>query len=336
MEIRFDPITSRAVIIAEDRAARPCDFVLPEPVDEESNQDCPFCVGNEGQTPGEIDAFRSEGSEADQSGWNVRVVPNKYPAVRQSVSPEPIKYEGPSEHQFLSAIGGFGSHEVIIDTAEHLASVSQLSTAQYTDVLRMYRRRLLDLGQDKRLAYGLIFKNVGPAAGASLVHSHSQLIATPIVPSVIEEELQGAAKYQVRHGRCVWCDLIERARADGRVVMESDRFVAICPYAPRFPLETHVLPTFHVRQFEASTEDLLAEMSEMTVCLIGKIETTLGIIAYNYLIHTSPFDFAETRQYHWHVEIIPRTTSIAGFEWGSGYYINPVPPELAAAKLREV
>ena len=330
MEIRHDPITSRAVIIAEDRAARPCDFVLPEPVGEGANDNCPFCVGNEGQTPGEIDAFREKGSRPDQPGWSVRVVPNKYPAVRQSVSPEPI------QKGFLSSIGGFGSHEVIIDTAEHLASVSQLSPAQYTDVLRMYQRRLLDLSKDRRLAYGLIFKNVGPAAGASLVHSHSQLIATPVVPSVIEEELQGAAKYQVLRGRCVWCDLIERARTEGRVVMETDHFIAACPYAPRFPLETHVLPTMHVRQFEETIEDLLAELSELMVYLIGKIETTLGIIAYNYLIHTSPFDPEENRQYHWHVEIIPRTTSIAGFEWGSGYYINPVPPELAAAKLREV
>ena len=330
MEIRHDPITNRAVIIAEGRAARPSDFVMPRPVEDTSNDGCPFCVGNEDQTPGEIDAFRDEGTKPDRPGWHVRVVPNKYPAVLRTISPEP------SGDRLLSSIGGFGSHEVIIDTTEHLASISQLSIGQYTDVLRMYRRRLLDLSQDERLAYGLIFKNVGPAAGASLTHCHSQLIATPLIPSVIAEEIDGAAKYHVRTGRCVWCGLIERARDDGRVVIETDHFVALCPYAPRFPLETHVLPTFHVRQFEETAEALLAELSEVMVCLIRKIETTLGLSAYNYLIHTAPFDFAEARQYHWHVEVIPRTTSVAGFEWGTGYYINPVPPELAAERLREV
>lgn len=329
MEIRRDPITNRAVIIAEERAGRPCDFVMPELDKNIASEDCPFCVGNENQTPGEIDAFRAEGSEPDRPGWKVRVVPNKFPAVRRTVAPET------SGDRLLSAIGGFGSHEVIVDTTEHRASVSQLSVEQYTDVLRMYRRRLLDLAKDKRLAYGLIFKNVGPAAGASLAHAHSQLIATPVIPSVIAEEIKGAAKYWVRQGSCVWCDLIERAREDGRVVKESEHFIALCPYAPRFPLETHVLPTFHIRQFEETAEDLLAEFSELMVYLIGTIETTLGLSAYNYLFHTAPFDFAEARQYHWHVEIIPRTTSIAGFEWGTGYYINPVPPEVAAERLRE-
>lgn len=329
MEIRHDPITSRAVIIAEDRAARPNDFAMPQLVQNTSNEGCPFCVGKESQTPGEIAAFRADGSKPDQPGWSVRVVPNKYPAVRRTVLPNR------TEDHLLASIGGFGSHEVIVDTAEHLASVSQFSVDQYTAVLRMYRQRLLDLSRDERLAYGLIFKNVGPAAGASLAHSHSQLIATPIIPSVIAEEIQGAAQYQVRQGRCVWCDLIERARTGGRVVKESANFIAVCPYAPRFPLETHVLPTFHVRQFEETAEDLLAELSEVVICLIRKIEIILGLSAYNYLIHTAPFDFAEARQYHWHVEIIPRTTSIAGFEWGTGYYINPIPPELAAARLRE-
>ncbi|MGD9127438.1 MAG: DUF4921 family protein [Planctomycetia bacterium] len=330
MEIRHDPITKRAVIIAEGRAERPNDFVMPTPTEDFSKDGCPFCVGNEDKTPYELEAFREEGTSPNQPGWSVRVFSNMYPAVTPDLPP------ATGGDRLLSSIGAFGSHEVIVDVADHLASISEFSIEQYTDVLRMYRRRLLVAARDERLAYGLIFKNVGPGAGASMVHTHSQLFAMPEIPMTVAEEIEGAAKYQVRTGCCIWCDLIDRARDDGRVVIETDHFIAFCPYAPRFPLETHVLPTFHVRQFEETAEDLLPELSEVMVYLIRKIETTLDLRAYNYLIHNAPFDSLEARQYHWHIEVMPRTTSVAGFEWGTGYYINPIPPELAAQRLRAV
>jgi UDPglucose--hexose-1-phosphate uridylyltransferase len=180
-----------------------------------------------------------------------------------------------------------------------------------------------------------VFKNVGAAGGASLEHIHSQLIATQFVPSEVERELTAAGQFFLREGKCCFCALLDEELSAGlRVVGDSGRFLAVCPYAGRFPYETWVLPRAHQSRFDEVSDTEVAELSALMLDLIGRIERALGRVAYNYLIHTEPFDTARLDHYHWHIEILPRITRTAGFEWGAGCYINPIPPEQAAAVLR--
>jgi UDPglucose--hexose-1-phosphate uridylyltransferase len=232
---------------------------------------------------------------------------------------------------------GVGAHEVIIESPRHLLSTSDLSEAELSDVLWVYRDRLADLKKDRRLVYGMVFKNVGAAAGASLEHTHSQLIVTPIVPITVHEEMTGSAEFYRYRGRCVFCDLVRQELAtEKRIVLDSPGFLAVCPFASRFPFETWILPKPHASHFENIQKHGVEELARVMRRVIGNIETALDRPGYNYIIHTAPFDSQELAHYHWHIEIIPRLTQTAGFEWGSGFYINPVPPEEAAAFLRNV
>jgi UDPglucose--hexose-1-phosphate uridylyltransferase len=202
-------------------------------------------------------------------------------------------------------------------------------------VLWIYRERLLALKQDQQLIYGLIFKNVGAAAGASIEHAHSQLIATPIVPVNVVEELHGSREYFHSHGRCVFCDMLTQESQDGsRVVLESPGFLAFCPFASSFPYETWIVPRSHASHYESLSRGEAEELAHVLRTVLAKIETAIDRPAYNYIIHTAPFDTVALDHYHWHIEIIPRVTKTAGFEWGTGFYINSVPPEEAAAELR--
>jgi len=323
-ELRKDPIVGRWVIVAESRSQRPNDFTQSAA----SRSACPFCAGNEDQTPPEILAYRAD-SPANGPGWRVRVVPNKYPALEREADFAP----GPSSLYERQA--GVGAHEVIIETPEHLTSTAAVSEPQLAEVYWAYRDRLLDLQRDPRLVYGMVFRNVGPAAGASLEHVHSQLIATPIVPVSVAEELAGAADYYARQNRCVYCDVLEQELADGqRVVYETAEFAAFCPFASRLPFETWVVPKQHHSHYELLTRPLADELAHVMRWVMAKLESALDRPAYNHIIHTAPFDTQQLRHYHWHIEIMPRLTHVAGFEWGSGFFINPVPPHEAAAVLR--
>ena len=198
----------------------------------------------------------------------------------------------------------------------------------------VYRDRLVDLKRDPRLVYGMIFKNVGAAAGASLEHTHSQLIVTPIVPINVWEEMTGSLEFYNYRGRCVYCDMIQQELAtEKRIVFDTPGFVAFCPFASRFPFETWILPKNHTSHFENIQKGEIEELSGVMRQVIVKIEAALDQPAYNYIIHTAPFDTQELGHYHWHIEIMPSLTRTAGFEWGTGFYINPVPPEQAAAFL---
>jgi UDPglucose--hexose-1-phosphate uridylyltransferase len=199
----------------------------------------------------------------------------------------------------------------------------------------VYRQRLVDLQRDPRLVYGMLFKNVGPGAGASLEHAHSQLIATPVVPISVSEEMSGSGKYFDERGRCIFCDIIRQELDDGRrMVLESAQFAAFCPFASRFPYETWVVPKEHGSHYEQLSRSTAEELAVVMRQVLGRLESALDRPAYNYIIHTAPFDTQQLRHYHWHIEIMPRLTNVAGFEWGTGFYINPVPPEEAAAFLR--
>ncbi|MBI4481141.1 MAG: galactose-1-phosphate uridylyltransferase [Acidobacteria bacterium] len=328
-ELRKDPITGRWVIIATDRAKRPSDFVR-EPT-KQSTGFCPFCHGNEAKTPPEILAYRSNGTAPNSPGWTVRVVPNKFPALG-------IEGDlGRKGEGLFDKMNGIGAHEVIIETPEHNATIGTLPEKRVEDVVWAFRDRVLDLKKDRRFRYVLIFKNHGEAAGASLEHPHTQLIALPIVPKRVQEEVDGSRQYYSIKERCVFCDLIrQELESKIRVVEENNDFVTLEPYAPRFPFETWILPKTHESHFENCQTHIYQNLAKALRALVARMEKVLESPAYNLVIHTSPLAEASNDYYHWHVELMPRLTRVAGFEWGTGFYINPTPPEEAAKFLQEV
>jgi UDPglucose--hexose-1-phosphate uridylyltransferase len=329
-DLRKDPIVGRWVIIAKNRAKRPQDLVDGESLRPQSVF-CPFCEGQESHTPAEIAAYRHPGTHRDRQGWRVRVVPNKFPALEIEGD---LNKRGQGIYDMMR---GVGAHEVIIESSKHVVSTTDLSAENLRDVLWMYRDRLLDLKKDPRLVYGMIFKNVGAAAGASLEHTHSQLIVTPIVPINVIEEINGSAEFHRYRGRCVYCDMVEQELSfEKRIVVDSPGFVAFCPFAARFPFETWIVPSQHASHYETISRHSSEELARVIKRVLEKIENALDRPAYNYVIHTAPFDTQALPHYHWHIEIIPRVTKTAGFEWGTGFYINPVPPEEAATFMREL
>ena len=326
-ELRRDPILGRWVIISSERTNRPSDY----PQGRENRSDkgfCPFCSGNEYTTPPEVLSYRPDGSEANSPGWSLRVVPNKYPALRiegaTHMSGDPL----------FRRMDGIGAHEVIIETPDHNRELSSLSREEIEGVIWAFRSRLTDLARDVRLQYVLLFKNQGQSAGATLEHSHSQLIALPVVPTYIQEQLDGALSYYRTDKRCVFCDIILREMEENvRVVSENDDFIVLCPYASPFAFQTWILPKRHSSLFEDSSDQYPALSALLGETLI-RLEKALDSPDYNLVIHTSPLRSAQAPHFHWHLEIIPKLNQLAGFEWGSGFYINPVPPEDAAKLLR--
>ncbi len=333
-ELRKDLITGRWVIISTDRGKRPSDF----PTDIKENketQNCPFCPGNEALTPPEIYAVR-QGGHKDDRNWKIRVVPNKYPALGVDY---PLTKKGAGIYDKMS---GFGAHEVIIETPHHAKTIQDLPVEEIESALGVSQDRVLDLHKDVRLRYVLLFKNEGPQAGASLSHPHSQIIATPITPKRVKEELAGAEAYYRQKERCVFCDIIAHEKEAGtRVVYENDHFITFCPFASRFPFEMCLLPKHHELNF-FNARDRLHDLALCLKTTMQKLDKVLNRPQYNYVYHTAPNLFARRgywqtiqEDYHWHMEIIPRLTKVAGFEWGTGFYINPTSPEDAAKYLRE-
>ena len=325
-ELRKDPMSGRWVIISIERGKRPSDF--GRRVSPKKGGFCAFCEGNERTTPPEIMAFRSDSSEPNTPGWTLRVVSNKFPAL--NVEGE-LNRAGEG---IFDKMNGIGAHEVIIENPDHNLTLSTMPLKFVEDVLWAFHHRITDLKKDARFKYVLVFKNEGSEAGASLEHSHSQLIALPIVPHLVEEELFQAKQYYNYKDRCIFCDIISQERADKkRVISENDDFIVLAPFAPRSPFETMILPKSHKSSYSPDGNlGLLAEILQRTLKQIDKV---LDQPPYNMMVHTSPFRNEENEFYHWHIEIIPKLTKIAGFEWGSGFFINPTPPEEAAKFLRE-
>jgi UDPglucose--hexose-1-phosphate uridylyltransferase len=328
-ELRKDPIVGRWVIIATERAKRPV-APKPEPQLEDSPALCPFCEGHEDKTPHEIIAYRDRQTRPNERGWRVRVVPNKFPA---------LQVEGDLNKRgdgIYDKMNGIGAHEVIIECPFHEVTMANLSEDNIREVLWVYRDRLVDLKKDPRLVYGMLFKNVGPIAGATLEHTHSQLIVTPIVPISVWEEMTGALEFFNYRGRCIYCDMVQQELAsEKRVVLDTPNFISFAPYASRFPFETWILPKTHNSHYENIQKIEVDELGTVLKTILLKLESALDKPAYNYIIHTSPFDTQSLPHYHWHIEVIPRLTRVAGFEWGTGFYINPVPPEQAAGYLHD-
>jgi UDPglucose--hexose-1-phosphate uridylyltransferase len=330
-ELRRDPITGEWVIIASERAKRPSDFASHSPGRDNHNEpSCPFCPGNEAMTPPEIMAFRHPGSQRNGPGWWVRVVSNKFPALGIEGD---LNKTGRGMYDWMN---GIGAHEVIIETTEHDKHLGFLDNRQIEDVLWAYRARYLDLKKDPRLKYILIFRNYGRVAGASLSHPHSQLVATPIIPAVVSGELAGARRYTEYRDRCVFCDILRQETEERkRLVAENEHFIVFEPYASRAPFETWLLPKRHSASFAAISAEEQSCLAATLGETLRRVHLCLDDPPYNYNIHTAPCDNDEDEGFHWHLAVSPRLTIAAGFEMGTGIYINVTPPEVAAHYLRE-
>jgi UDPglucose--hexose-1-phosphate uridylyltransferase len=281
-------------------------------------------------TPRELLAHRRNGSQANAAGWELRVVPNQFPVLRVEGS---IDRQGEG---LFDKMNGIGAHEVIIETPRHDETLATMGDAAVEQVLWAFRERMQDLKQDRRFRYIIVFKNHGPAAGAALDHSHSQLIALPIVPREVRDEVDGARAHFAAKERCVFCDIVRQERQETRrLVAENADIVAVAPYAPRFPFETWLLPKRHQSLFEDAPRHEIASLARLLADLLRRMNRVLRFPPYNLLIHSAPLAEPAGEYYHWHVEIIPTLTKVAGFERATGFYLNPTAPEEAAQVLRD-
>ena len=332
-EFRRDPLNNTWVVFAPERQRRPQDF--SPAILQTANVD-PFAEGNERFTPPEVFALRKEKSKPNEPGWRVRVVPNRYPAMR---------IEGELEANpvgLYDRVTGIGAHEVIIETPDGATAIEELPVSAIAEIFATYRERILDLDKDSRFQHIYIFKNVGPSAGASLAHAHSQLVALPLIPTFIEGKLIRAREHFLQKQRSLFRDILHTERTDGsRLVAENDSFVLFCPFASRFPFELAIFPKRHHPDFVSCIPVELLDLAEILRFGLGRLSTVLEKPGYNLLLHTAPLTrpatarFASTRyDYSWHLEMVPRFNSLAGFEIGLGSYINTVYPEEAARFLR--
>ena len=330
-EYRHDPLLGRSVIIAPERWGRPGHFTDGPPADglpdAQVSAICPFCAGHEQETPPELVAYYSEPRTPDER-WRVRVVPNKYPALCANGP-------GRSPQVDHGVSAGFGSHEVIIESARHVTSFSQLSQEEAWFTFLAYRDRIRVWKSQAGLAHAQVFKNAGTGGGASVEHSHSQLIVTNVVPEDLQRELAAAGEYRLVHRSCFFCTLLACTHDDeSRWVAATEQFAAFTPFASRFPYEIWVLPRRHVAFFEDTGPDVLRELAQFLLELVGRMEQVLDKPAYNFWIHTAPFELSRHDDYHWRLVLVPRLSRVAGFELATGCFINAVSPEEAALQLR--
>lgn len=324
-EIRKDPIHNRWVIIASDRKERPHAFYTEE---EEvgSKRECPFCEGKEKKTPPEIDSIRDRGMPGEP-GWRVRVVPNKFPALISELEPNKI-FNGLSYK-----INGFGIHEVIIETPHHKKNLFNMDEEEISLIISMYKKRYLALKENSNIKYILIFKNHGRIAGGSLPHSHSQVIGLPLIPPEIEEELsETEASIE-----CPYCNLIQRAYEEERVLNTNKDFIVFAPFAPIAPYELVIFPLEHKPCFEEIKDSEINSLSKLFKGIFKKYKKVLINPSFNYFLHTAPTELTHRiyKKYHWHFVLMPKLTMTAGFEMGSNIYINSLDPKNAVKELRE-
>ena len=338
-ELRHDPIQKRWVIIATERGRRPSDFLKTEPAPVPGF--CPFEEGNEEKTPPEVLALRRPGTAPNTAGWDVRVVSNKFPALR---------IEGSIDRAadgIYDKMNGIGAHEVVIESPHHDVNLADQPLEQFQKIMLACQMRMVDLMKDLRFRYVLLFKNHGITAGASLAHPHQQIIATPITPRTVAMELDSAREHYHSKERCLFCDIINQEMKQGvRIITEVDGMIAFAPFAARFPFEVFLAPIQHSHDFSELSGEGLAALSKCMKEVLTRLKIALNDPPYNFMLHTAPNTQTKARRpghwltlpydYHWLFEITPRLVRVAGFEWGTGFYINPTPPEDAARYLREV
>lgn len=328
-ELRRDPVLGRWVIVKTDGSLKPEDYQVA-PWTFRQQGICPFCPGREFRTPGEIEATRLDHSAANTPGWTVRVVPNKFPA---------LEIEGDLQRRGLGiydSCNGIGAHEVVVENPDHAKDFPDYSDQEAYEVIHRYCSRAVDLARDKRFRYILIFKNYGWVAGASLEHAHSQIIALPMVPKYVLESIEGAAQYYQQHKQCVYCDMIKQEQEEKeRIVCENNDFICFAPFISRFPFETWIMPKAHSSRFCEMSHDQKYNLARILKDILTRNRFCLSRPSYNFFIHTAAVRCSLPESYHWHIEIIPKLTSMAGFEWGTGFYVVPTDPVVAARYLRE-
>jgi UDPglucose--hexose-1-phosphate uridylyltransferase len=329
-EFRKDPVVERWVIIASDRAKRP--QRKPKRAHTRESGTCPFCAGNESMTPPPVLVLPGENGSLDGAGWSVRVVPNKYPALI-SGRPDPAQ----SNKGYYHLMNAAGVHEVVIETPQHVTELAALSELEMERILQAYHQRMFDLSGDARWRYILVYKNQGAEAGATLSHGHSQVAALPMIPREPLDELEAAKNHYAATGQCVYCEILRRERESGaRVVLENDRFLVFCPFASRVAGETWIVPTAHSSSFVSLAQSDLTSSAHALLETMRRLSGGFRQPAFNYFLHTNPLHEPDNGYYHWHLEVLPKLQYVAGFEWGSGMYMNSLPPEHAARLLRDV
>ena len=346
-EIRINPVVpTESVLVATARSMRPKQAEQAAPRDTRNHVDtCPFCTGNEHMTPPQISAY------PDDKNWEIRIVENLYPVLGDDQRSSDFSFG------LQQTIDGYGRHEVIIDHDHHGIGVHEMTAEHLAMLFGAYRDRIVQLYEsDDRLRYVLVFKNFGPAAGGSIPHTHSQIIATPVIPENVQSEMTHSRGYHEKHNRCIFCSLIDEAltfeatiydresgevhrRMDvGQYVIEKTKhFIAIKPFASRYEWEVHIFPLDHEADFQNITDEQLNDLGYLLKHTMGRLDAVLGGVQYNYFMHSLPRGVDETmkQSYHWHLEICPRTSIPTGFELGSGLFVNTVSPEEAARQLRE-
>jgi UDPglucose--hexose-1-phosphate uridylyltransferase len=326
-ELRQNFMTKEWVVIATERAKRPDQMVVKRerkpPVSFSPN--CPFCPGNEKMTPPEI--LRVPNGET----WKARVVPNKFAALSPEAKPER------TIHRSRPRMGGFGEHDVIVETPDHSLAMAQMPDSQVAEILRIYKTRYDQLSLDPRIAQVTIFKNHGTDAGTSLEHPHSQIIATPVISYQVRQRFQEAMQHYDDFGCCMFCQVIEEELEEQkRVVLTSEHFVAVELFASPAPFCTHIYPRRHMASFGDVSSKEIADLGRVLRTVLGKLYVGLENPDFNFTIRTAPTECTGVRYFHWYMSVIPRLTRTAGFELGSGMFINTVIPEEAAEFLRNV
>ncbi len=326
-ELRRDPVVNRWVIIDPERREREALFPIEEEVEEPVP--CPFCPGRELEAGREIYAVGEPGRPPNAGGWWVRVIPDRHPILRIEGRLDP-RPEG-----MFDLMNAVGAHELVVETPEHDRNWHELSELQLERVLKVWRERSLDLRKDERFRQVLMVKNYGRAT-TLFRHPHSHVLALPIVPKGVDEEIQGVLHYYRLKERCVYCDILwEEIKMKRRVLLESPKFMAFAPFASRFPFETWILPKVHLPDFGRIVDEEVEDLADVLKAIMGMLQTTLAFSSGSLILHTSPLHEYHRPEYHWHVEIVPKTSKVAGFEWGTGFFVNPIPPEEAAARLKE-
>jgi UDPglucose--hexose-1-phosphate uridylyltransferase len=337
-ELRTDWLTGRSVLVAENRANRPHDFEPTRsevaaatgiPHRDETNPSCPFCIGNESRTPASVYEQRSSDGR-----WRVRIVPNIFPAVdtgdEQVV---PAVALAPAGAQVVSP--GTGAHEVIIECPTHMDRLSALRVDELQTVVESYAARLAHWRANGKFRYGLVFKNQGHPAGASMAHLHSQLVALPFVPPQVEAEQKRASEAYAVERSCPYCWLIDNEIAGAeRIVLQREGFVAFCPFASWQPYEIWLMPMAHEPSFETILAHKVRRLAEVVHVLIHQLESLIPGIAYNLVLRTAPWTGSGDAWNHWRIELLPRLNAFAGLELATGIHINPLAPERAAGQLQ--
>ncbi|MCG8583180.1 MAG: DUF4921 family protein [Pirellulales bacterium] len=334
-DFRQNFLTGDWVIVAEDRATRPGAFASPLEIDDTG--ECPFCEGNEHETPHETFAVRSDGSRADGPGWQVRMVPNRYPAISsyQETMCEDASDNEPA-NRFQSRIPATGVHDVVIESPRHVRSLAELTTSEAEIVVRAYRDRMRKLATREDIACLILFKNSGAGAGASLAHIHSQLIGLAHVPTNVASRVARCHAHYQEHGHLLLDDLLaEEIAAEKRVVTATDHFVVLCPWASKFPAETWILPRKAPARFELLDDAQVKNFAKLLHETLRLLERTTNGGPYNWFLNNPPTSEPANSPARWYLTILPRLANPGGFEWATGIHINPVSPERAAAHLRD-